>query len=88
MAKTTVKKNKTQSFQKKSAQATEVESVREISPFKIAVFVIALMFVVYLFLVFIWKQTSPQYPPINFLDLGVRTPVHQEDWLKRRVHGL
>jgi len=46
------------------------------------------MLLFYVFLVWIWDTTSVEYKPANFLDLEVKTPVYQEDWLKRREGGL
>jgi len=61
---------------------------KEFSPIKIALLVIAGMIFVYLLLIFIWRQTSPNFPPKNLLDLEVRTPAHVQDWLKRRATGI
>ena len=44
--------------------------------------------ILYIALVAFWEWTSPVNKPSNFLDYSVKTPVHTQDWLIRRAHGV
>ena len=55
---------------------------------KVALVAIFALFIIYLIFIIIWQLTSTQYPPENVLDLSVRTPAEQKDWLVRRAHGI
>jgi hypothetical protein len=56
---------------------------KSISNWIVIPLVMVIMTVLYLILIQIWNLTSPNYPPVNFLDWAVKTPATVEGWLQR-----
>ena len=65
--------------------------MKEGKPFKTLYFIlisIVLSVLVYILMVFVWDTTSPNYKPENFLDLSVKTPIHNDEFLIRGKNTL
>jgi len=69
-------------------EINEKDLRQAISKKKLVPMMYAFLIVIYLLLVQIWKGTSPNNPPANFIDLQVKTPVEVDDWMVRRKNGV
>jgi len=46
------------------------------------------MSMLYIVFIQLWKLTSSEYLPSNFLDSEVKIPENRQDWFDRRKHGI
>lgn len=60
----------------------------QMSPVLTAALTVVVMVGLYLFYMMLWQATSPVNPPVNEIDLAVKTPAYREDWFIRRETGL
>jgi len=47
-----------------------------------------LMLIVYISFVHIWRKTSTEFVPSNWIDSEIRIPADREEWFVRRRNGI
>lgn len=65
-----------------------MEKRETIATWKIVAISFVILVLFYLGWIQVWKATSPNYQPTDFIDSQVKTPENPADWFKRRLGGV
>lgn len=58
------------------------------SNWRVVLSLVLLMIVVYIFFIHVWRKTSTEFVPSNWIDSEIRIPADREEWFVRRRNGI